>query len=68
MTISKKQVAALFLQRSKQQWIVRDPEGTYWIVPFSEDGWDQREPFEPTEETELEPLPGHYRYLIRLPF
>ena len=31
-----------------------------------EDPWDQRQPFYPTEETELEPVPGHYKYMLGL--
>ena len=49
---------------STQQWIVRDPEGNFWIVPSADDAWEHREPFQPTEETELEPVPGHYKYLL----
>jgi len=68
MLAVRKQVIALFVDRSTQQWIVRDPEGTLWMLPSGEDAWDRREPFLPTEETELEPIPGHYKYLLQLPF
>jgi hypothetical protein len=68
MLAIRKQVIALFVDRSTQQWIVRDPEGNFWILPSGEDAWDHREPFQPTEETEIEPVPGHYKYLLRLPF
>ena len=27
-----------------------------------------RQPFHPAEETELEPVPGHYKYMLGLPF
>jgi hypothetical protein len=63
-----KRVIAIFVDRSSQQWIVRDPDGCFWIVPPGDDAWERRQPFEPTENTELEPVPGHYRYLLRLPF
>jgi hypothetical protein len=59
---------ALYIDRSNQQWIVRDPENNYWIVLAREDGWEQRRPFYPTEETELEPIPAHYKYALGLPF
>lgn len=68
MLAVRKQVIALFVDRSTQQWIVRDPDGNFWILPSSEDAWDHRQPFQPTDETKLEPIPGHYKYLLRLPF
>jgi hypothetical protein len=68
MLTIRKNVAALFVDRSSQQWIVLDPDGDFWIVPSdSENPWDQRQPFTPTEETELEPVPGHYKYMLGLP-
>ena len=29
--------------------------------------WDERQPFIPAEETELEPVPGHYKQMLGLP-
>ena len=49
-------------------WIVRDPEGNFWIVPPVEKPWENRESFTPTEETNLEPVPGHYKYMLGLPY
>ncbi|HYV38913.1 MAG TPA: hypothetical protein VE988_24730 [Gemmataceae bacterium] len=58
----------LYVNRPQQQWIVLDPEGQFWIVPVNEeDPWNQRQPFCPTDETELEPVPGHYKYMLGLP-
>ena len=57
----------LFVDRASQQWIVRDHEGNFWIVPSRDDPWDYRQPFQPTEEMGLEPVPGHYKYLLGLP-
>ena len=68
MLAVRKQSIALFVDRSSQQWIVRDPDGNYWALPSGEDAWEQRQPFEPTGEADLEPIPGHYKYLLRLPF
>jgi hypothetical protein len=68
MLAVRKQLTALFVDRINQQWIVRDPDGNYWILPSCDDAWDNRQPFQPTDETELEPIPGHYKYLLRLPF
>jgi hypothetical protein len=67
ITIKKRQVA-LFVARSFQQWVVRDPDGNFWILPPVENAWDHREPFHPTEESELESVPGHYIYMLNLPF
>ena len=63
-----KQRVALFVERSYQQWVVRDPEGHFWLLPAVEDPWGQRQPFSPTPETELEPVPSHYTSMLGLPF
>jgi hypothetical protein len=58
----------LYVDRFSQQWIVLDPDGNFWIVSCFEDNpWERRQPFYPTEETELEPVPGHYKYMLGLP-
>jgi len=68
MLTLRKNAVALFVERSSQQWIVLDPDGNFWIVPqTNENPWDQRLPFTATEETELEPVPGHYKYMLGLP-
>ena len=67
LTISRRSVA-LFADRSSRRWIVRDPEGHFWIVPPVENAWDHREPFQPTEDANLEPVPGHYKDMLGLPF
>ena len=68
MNTRTKRLVALFVERSQQQWVVRDPEGNFWLLPSVEDPWEQRQPFDATEETELEPIPGHYKYMLNLPF
>ncbi|MGQ0636196.1 MAG: hypothetical protein ACT4QC_16405 [Planctomycetaceae bacterium] len=68
MVMTGKLSLALYVDRASQQWIVRDPDGVLWIVPGAHDSWEQRQPFSPTEETELEPVPGHYKYLLGLPY
>ena len=68
MISTRRQSINLYVERSSQQWIVRDAEGNFWIVPVVDDAWDNREPFYPTEETDLEPVPGHYKYMLNLPF
>lgn len=68
MTAERKRILALYVDRSIQQWIVRDADGTFWIVPTNaKNAWSQREQFYPTEETELEPVPGHYKTMLGLP-
>ncbi len=67
MTV-RKQVVSIFVHRSSRQWIVLDPEGNFWTIPPIEQGWDQRQPFTPAEDSELEPVPGHYKYMLGLPF
>jgi hypothetical protein len=62
-----KQVVALYVDRSSGQWIVRDSEGNFWSVPATDNPWDDRRPFAPAEDTELEPVPGHYRHMLGLP-
>ena len=58
----------LFVRRASQQWVVLDAEGNFWILPRVENSWEQRQPFYPTEENELEPVPGHYKYMLGPPF
>jgi hypothetical protein len=64
----RKQVADLFVDRSTQQWIVRDAGGNFWSLSSTDNCWDERQPFQPTEETVLEPVPGHYKKMLGLPF
>jgi len=57
---------AIYVDRATQRWIVRDSEGDFWTLPSSENPWDERQPFTPAEGTELEPVPGHYKYMLGL--
>jgi hypothetical protein len=70
MTIlrNQNQKLYLFVDKSSQQWIVQEPDGTFWIIPATDDPWEDRQPFIPTEESELEPVPGHYKCMLGLPF
>jgi hypothetical protein len=59
----------IFVDRAcTEHWIVRDPEGNFWIVPPIDHAWERRRPFQPNETTDLEPIPGHYRFMLGLPF
>jgi hypothetical protein len=68
MLTVRKRVGGIYVDKGSQQWVVLDPEGNFWVLPSSESPWDHRQPFQPTEETELEPIPGHYKYMLGLPF
>jgi hypothetical protein len=68
MTTIQKHVVALFVDKLSQQWVVRDADGRFWLLPVVEHPWDHRQPFDPTEETNLESVPGHYKYMLDLPF
>jgi hypothetical protein len=67
MIDSIKQTVTLYVDRSSEKWIARDPDGNYWLVPSTNDGWNRREPFAMTEDTQLERVPGHYRYTLGIP-
>lgn len=45
-------------------WIVRDREGDFWMVPSGDQAWERRHPYTPGDDTQLEPIPGHYKYLL----
>ncbi len=62
-----KLVLALYVDKISQQWIVRDHEGNLWSLPSTDNPWDERQPFSPAEETELTPVPGHYKHMLGLP-
>ena len=47
----KNRNAALFVDRSSQHWVVRDPKGNFWIVPSVENPWNHHQSF--LDETKL---------------
>jgi hypothetical protein len=68
MVAQQPRVLALYAAKScPEHWIVRDHQGRFWLVQPGEDSWERRQPLELTEETELEPIPGHYMYMLGLP-
>ena len=68
MMTTRKPAMSLYVDRGcPAHWIVRDLEGRFWVVPPGENAWERRQPYQPTGETELEPIPGHYRYMLDLP-
>jgi hypothetical protein len=68
LSAATRHVVALFVDRRTRQWVVRDPTGDLWRLPSVDDSWDQREVFELTDDADLECVPGHYRYMLNLPF
>jgi hypothetical protein len=67
-TAAQKQLAGLFGAKSSAQRAVRAREGNLWTLRYAELPWEHRQPFHPTAETELEPISGHYKGILRLPF
>jgi hypothetical protein len=67
MLATRKRVMSLYVDRSSQRWVVRDHDGNYWLLPHRENPWEYREAFQPTEDVELEPVPGHYKCMLGLP-
>ena len=67
MLTATQRVVALYVDKASQQWIVRDSEGNLWSLPSTDNPWDERQPFVSAEDTELEPVPGHYKYMLGLP-
>ncbi len=64
----RKNVATLYVDRSSQQWIVLDQDGSFWVVSSNDrNPWAQRQPFYPSEQTELESVPGHYKQMLGVP-
>ena len=62
-------LATIFVDRAcRGHWIVRDPDGNFWMVPSCENAWACRQPFQIMEDTELERVPGHYGSMLGLPF
>jgi hypothetical protein len=63
----RRRVTALYVDRTTQQWVVRDTCGEFWVLPSSQDAWRHRLPFALTQDSTLEPVPGHYISLLGIP-
>lgn len=57
----------LFADRAKRQWIVRDGQGQYWMLPSSDRAWEDRIEVQQREITDLEAVPMHYKATLCLP-
>jgi hypothetical protein len=65
MIATENLIVGLYVDKARpEHWIVRDHQGRLWMVPPGENSWGRRQPFQPTEETELEPIPSHYKYML----
>lgn len=67
MLTVRKQVVGIYVDRSNRQWVVRDSDGAFWSLPSTNNPWGDRQPYSAAEETELEPVPGHYKTVLGLP-
>jgi hypothetical protein len=67
VTVEKRSVSIFVDKACPQNWIVRDANGEFWIVPPVENAWNQRQALDLKETMELEPIPSHYKYLLGLP-
>jgi len=68
MLTERKQVVGIYVDRLTGRWVVRDGDGNFWVLPVTDNPWDDRRPFSPAEGAELDPVPGHYRSLLGLPY
>jgi hypothetical protein len=64
----RNRMVALSVDKASQQWIVRDPEGTFWVTPSVKNPWDHRQPYHLAEDADLQPVPGHCKPMLGLPF
>ncbi|HMP04305.1 MAG TPA: hypothetical protein PKD86_17110 [Gemmatales bacterium] len=58
---------AIYVDRQRGQWVVRDGDGRFWALPAGDDAWQRRQPCDVRDEDGLEPVPGHYRSLLGIP-
>jgi hypothetical protein len=61
-----KAAVALYADKAGRQWVARDCDGTIWVLPPGDGPWENRQPFEPAEDAELELMPGPYKYMLGL--
>lgn len=61
-------VVSIYVDKARGAWVVRDPEGALWSLPAERDAWRRRTPYELSDHSALESVPGHYKCLFDLPF
>ena len=68
MVATQKPVMGLYVDKTCPEfWIVRDYQGSLLVKYRPGRTPGARPAFQPTEETELEPIPGIYMYVLGLP-
>ncbi len=67
MLTVRRRAVSIYVDRVTGRWVVRDADGNLWVLPPSDNPWHDRQPFSPAEGADLEPVPGHYKYLLGLP-
>ncbi len=67
VTTSKPRLTIYVDKDNPEHWVVRDGEGRFWAVPSGDNAWENRKPICPDETVTLEPVPGHYSYMLGLP-
>ncbi len=68
MTTANECVVAIYVDRTSHQWVVRDADGRLWTLTSIKQSWENRQPFIPNDETELESVPRHYKAVLGLPY
>ena len=68
MATHSKAAVALYADKAARQWVVRDADGRFWVLPQGDEPWENRRPFEPPDDADLEPVPGHYQYMLGISF
>lgn len=66
MVDAKIQKLYLYVDKVSRRWVVQDADGVYWTIPDTENPWEHKQRLERTDETELEPIPNHYKYMLGL--
>lgn len=67
LTIQKQNVA-IYVDRTTRHWVVRDPDGNFWSLPYTDNPWNDRESFDATPESDLVSVPGYYKTTLCLPY
>jgi hypothetical protein len=44
MTTIQKYAVAIFVHKASQQWVVRDADGNFWLLPAGDNPWDGPSP------------------------
>ena len=68
MITTESSVVGLYVAKTcPEHWIAWTTRADSGWSRLAENPWERRQPFQWTEDTELEPIPGHYKYVLGLP-